>query len=387
MIEDTRQTVGILAGARIDAWLCRLPLRLPVQLGAMRYVTRDYVVLRVRDGDGFVGRAIGYTRGTPLLESLRMLVDSARNSSALSASELQQELRERFAPGWASFIRAASLLDIALWDIQSQRDKKSMRDFLGESQANPGKMIVAGYFADQRGQAEILDEVAVLIEQGASIVKIMVPGFDHSEDLELVKAVKQLATTHDSSIEIGVDLHGSLIPFTEAAAESVKRLLALGVDFVEDPYAGQDWRPLEDLQHRTGGVQLAVGEDLVSIGNALDLLPLTHLFRLDATVSGGYTFALEAIQAAKDAETLIAPHVFSPIHAPLAGITSLVDRIEFIPPLIGADPVDLLFKNGSFDGPEPLDVASSKGQSTGLALPLDWTKVEMHAEKSWTVMH
>ncbi|WP_368496852.1 mandelate racemase/muconate lactonizing enzyme family protein [Herbiconiux sp. A18JL235] len=388
----------------IDAWLCPLPLARPVRLGAMLYTTRDYVVVRVRTDGGRVGRAIGYSRGTPLLEALRTLATALDRGLGVDPRAVQGDLRARFMPGWASFVRAASLIDIALWDVVAQEAGVPVQRMLGErAVTEPGSLVVAGYFADTRTRGELLDEVTALVEGGATTVKVMVPGLDVDDDVELVagigRHVGKLALSGragsaagaargsggDGHVEIAVDLHGGLRPFDPAAVETARRFWDLGVSFIEDPFPGPDWRPLEHLVERAPELRLAVGEDLVGLGGALDLLPFAHLLRVDATASGGYTFALDAVDAAESAGVGVAPHVFAPVHAPLAARSSAVRLVETIPARIGAEPVQPLL-----DPAHPLVdgvvwPSTPREGVTGIDLPLDFERVARHASASWSV--
>lgn len=374
----------------IDAWLCPMPLKHPVRLGAMRYLTRDYVVLRVKTDGGPIGRAIGYTRGTPLLAALRTLSEALDPAVGIDPRAVQNDLRGRYMPGWASFVRAASLIDIALWDIRAQDAGVPMRSLLGDAEGEPGSLVVAGYFADVRSRRDVLDEVATLGEQGATTVKVMVPGLSVDDDVELVRQVGQevaaLGGGDGPEIEVAVDLHGGLTPFGEDAADVVRRYQDLGVAFIEDPFPGPDWRPAERLVEQVPGVRLALGEDLVGLAGALDLLPFTHVLRVDATASGGLSFALDAVDAAARAGVGVAPHVFAPVHAPLAGRSSAVRQIETIPAFVGSDPLYPLL-----DSTHPLvdevvwPSRPADPAATGLDLPLDWNRVAEHATQSWSL--
>ncbi|QJU52807.1 enolase C-terminal domain-like protein [Herbiconiux sp. KACC 21604] len=411
----------------IDAWLCPMPLARPVRLGAMLYTTRDYVVVRVRTDGGAVGRAIGYSRGTPLLEALRTLATALDRGLGVDPRAVQGDLRARFMPGWASFVRAASLLDIALWDAAAREAGVPVQRMFGEgvgtgagasggagagggvvvgggagagagggtsgaASPEPGSLVVAGYFADARTRAELLDEVTALVEGGATTVKVMVPGLDVDDDLDLVAGIGRhveglvaSAGTTRGPVEIAVDLHGGLRPFDPMAAETARRFWDLGVAFIEDPFPGPDWRPLEHLVERAPELRLAVGEDLVGLGGALDLLPFAHLLRVDATASGGYSFALDAVDAAERAGVGIAPHVFAPIHAPLAARTSAVRLVETIPARIGAEPIQPLLDPAHpwIDG--VVWPSTAREGVTGLDLPLDFERVAQHATAGWSI--
>ena len=66
----------------VSVYECALPLPHPLSLGPITYASRDYVVLKLVTNDGFVGKAIGYSRYTPLFESLSALSQQLRGLPA-----------------------------------------------------------------------------------------------------------------------------------------------------------------------------------------------------------------------------------------------------------------------------------------------------------------
>jgi len=139
----------------VEAWSCSLAMASELRLGAIRYRTRDYVIVRLTNAEGVQGVAAGYSRTTPLLAAVRTLSDHFKDLDPNSAIQV---LRKRFAPGWGAMVRAASLIDIALTDIRARQLEQPLAQLFGSRPAQVPLMAVAGYFLDQRGPAAIVDE-------------------------------------------------------------------------------------------------------------------------------------------------------------------------------------------------------------------------------------
>lgn len=61
-----------IARARIAE--CGIPLPKILRLGPVEIRTRDYVLIRLETDEGICGEAIGYPRGTPLMETVTNMV-------------------------------------------------------------------------------------------------------------------------------------------------------------------------------------------------------------------------------------------------------------------------------------------------------------------------
>jgi len=308
----------------------------PVRLGAMEYRTRDYVVLRVTDAEGRESWAIGYSRGTPLLAATRIVCEQADLRLADDPEALTDDLRARFAVGWASLVRGASLLDVALWRRRAAIEGTSVGAALGgrrDPSAAPW-IAVGGYFPEARGRGELVAELERFVADGASGIKLMLSVTDPDGDRALVAAARAAL----GDVDLAVDFHGGHREPREAAAA----LARLGDDclaFLEDPFPGHDLARLRELA-RLIDVPLAVGEDLVEESTVEALLEIAGVLRVDATSSGGLSFARRAVLRAEAAGRTVIPHVFEGTHRPLASLSPAVIAIERIPPEVGADPID-----------------------------------------------
>src|SRR5438552_432098 len=104
----------------LDVAVCCLEMPYPVRLGPIVYTTRDYVALRVRTDAAIEGYAIGYTRDTPVLHALRTLAPEILDRDARLLRSIVTGLRQAHGHAWGAFVRAASLVDVALWDIAAK---------------------------------------------------------------------------------------------------------------------------------------------------------------------------------------------------------------------------------------------------------------------------
>jgi L-alanine-DL-glutamate epimerase-like enolase superfamily enzyme len=357
-----------------EAWHCSLPLRFPVRLGPIRYATRDYVVLRLRAADGAAGLAVGYTRETPLLAATLTLCRQLGAGTA-GPADVHRDLARRFAPGWPAFIRAASLIDVALWDLLARRRGVPLAELFGSARPVP-VMAVAGYFAGQRTESEILAEAARFVDDGYSTLKVMLPGVDAAADRALLERIR--AQTPDD-VDIAVDLHG-MFTSTEDALAHCAGLAELPVRFVEDPIPSLEIRRVREFAARSRS-PVASGEDVVGLAAFEELLDggVAYL-RVDATASGGYSIALPAVDAATGAARSVVPHVFPHIHAPLTARASSVAAIEVIPDYVGADPIAELMT----ERPPIRGGMWWPSERPGLDLPLDLGAVASAATEHWS---
>ena len=357
--------------ALVQAWECSLPLRFPVDLGRIQYTTRDYALLRLSTTDGRVGTAAGYTRGTPVLESVRRLAP-ALLAGPVTPMSFQGPQRDNFAPGWPALVRAASLIDIALWDVTAQLSGRSMAHVLGGRERTAPTIAVAGFFAAQRDLDELAAEAAGFVRAGASAVKLIMPGKDPGTDLELLRAVRSALP---SGVPVAVDFH-AVFHTVDQAVEHCRALFDLGLLFIEDPFASWDWHRVTEFATRCP-VPVASGEDLPFVGMLEDLVAGgVQVLRVDATASGGYTSLLPILRRATDLGVQVIPHVWPELHAPLASVSDAVSLIEYIAPEVGAELLHQLMAAAARD----TDAAVA---APGRGLDLDLDAVERAATARW----
>jgi L-alanine-DL-glutamate epimerase-like enolase superfamily enzyme len=359
---------------RLRAVECKLSLPRPIRLGPVEIHTRDFVALRLETADGAIGDALGYPRGTALLEAVRRLAPHVLGHDAHLRRGIVSGMLDAYVNGRPTFVKAASLFDIALWDLASRAASLPLTRMLGGARDHVPVMVVAGYYPDMRTPDDICDEVRRRVDEGYSRIKIMIRGDAPDADTRLVEMAWAIAGDR-----LSVDAHWAWRSIAEAH-RTCRRIDHLGLRFIEDPFgphkAGLCGRLQEHLQ-----TPLAVGEDLPSPQTISEALDHVTILRLDATTCGGVAPALAAAEAADTAGVAVLPHVFLPIHAQLAGSLTQIEAVELIPDDTGACPMfDLLEDRPNIDGG-----ILTIDQHPGAGFRLDWDAVVRHAASGWAL--
>ena len=135
------------------------PWQRPVHVGRTVYREREYVALRLRVAGGMCGEAIGYTRGLPLDAMLESLAPSLLGADATRRLAVMDELSATNSSAAIGFVRAFSLIDIALWDLLARQVRLPLWRLLGGARDRVPVAMVCGYFAAERGAAAVDDEI------------------------------------------------------------------------------------------------------------------------------------------------------------------------------------------------------------------------------------
>lgn len=355
---------------RICAALVRVPLPHELRLGPVRITTRDYVALRVETDAGLHGHALGYPRGTPLLEAVARVARTLTGCDPLMRREVLQQFEQANVTSLAGYSRALSLLDIALWDIGCKAAGLPLYQMLGGLRASAPVTAVAGYYMDRRPLHEIGDEVAQRVDEGYARVKVMLKGDDPDFDLRYVQTVTSRAPG-----QVAADAHWSWTTLTDAL-RVCRRLDDAGLAFLEDPFPPHATELTMALAARLR-TPLAAGEDVPDVRSMAGLASRVSVLRVDATTCGGISGALAAVHAAGLAGCNVLPHVFAPLHVHLACAFSHVEGVEWIPETSGADPLEALL----LDPPRPRDGLLAPASQPGVGLELDWARVATQSER------
>lgn len=359
---------------RISAAECKLPLPRPIRLGPVEIRTRDFVALRIETDAGITGDALGYPRGTALLASAERLAPFALGRSVHLRRGISEDLLNGFVNGRPTFVKAASLIDIALWDIAAKAAGLPLYHMLGGVRTSAPVMVVAGYYPDSRSVSDICDEVRRRMDEGYERIKIMIRGDDPAGDLALVSAAWDIAGSR-----LSVDAHWAWRSIAEAQ-RTCRLIDDFGLRFIEDPFGPNRSHLLARLQ--TGlRTPLAIGEDLPDAQTLSAAIRDATILRLDATTCGGVTAAVAAAEEADAGGVSVLPHVWAPIHAQLAGALPQIEAVEIIPEDTEACPMyDLLESSPSIsDGRITIDT------TPGAGFRLNWDAVERWVDRSWIV--
>ncbi|REE07122.1 L-alanine-DL-glutamate epimerase-like enolase superfamily enzyme [Paraburkholderia sp. BL27I4N3] len=354
--------------SRIMLAQVKIPLPRPLRLGPVEIRTRDYVAVRIETDSGIGGDALGYPRGTPLVESISRVASGLIGTDPLLRRAPLHAFEEANATSRPFYSRAISLLDIALWDIAAKAAGLPLYRMLGGLRQSVPVTAVAGYYMDVRSIDEIADEVSLRIDEGYSRVKVMLKGDDPAYDLRYVRAVAERAPG-----QVAADAHWSWSSMTQAL-KFCNQIDDAELAFLEDPFVPQDVEFTAGLQSRLR-TPIAAGEDVVDARSLGRLARGVSVLRVDATTCGGITGALTAMAAAHLGGCTVLPHVFAPLHVHLACAFPQVEGVEWIPHESGADPLSSLLLR-------PVIIESGHmlvSEEPGVGLDLSWDRIEDNA--------
>lgn len=354
----------------VEAMHCRIPFPNPLQLGKLHMTHRDYVLARIHLADGTVGHTVGFERNMPLLDLVMRVAPFyvGRTPSQRAAARLAAEAAA--PPARAVLMRGISMLDIAMWDALGRGAGLPLHALIGGARQRVPVMPVVGYGASADAVATQCRDLAA---RGFRTVKIMINGGDVAADTSLLKAVR--AALPDG-VAFGIDAHWSWKTIGDALP-TCRLAEGLGAVFIEDPFLPQQWRNVAELQAQIS-TPLAVGEDVIDRYGFRDLAAAARILRIDASVSGGLTGAIEALHLATIMDREVIPHVFPALHGQLAAAFPAVRCVEMILPEVGADPIDRLFSEPARVEDGDLIVSAAPGVS----IAFDWDKAAAFALRS-----
>lgn len=369
-LSDAPPVAAQPAVTAVEAMHCRIPFPNPLQLGKVHMTHRDYVLVRLRLADGGTGYAVGFERGMPLLDLvMRVAAHYVGRSPAMRAAA-RQAAEAATPPARAVLMRGISLLDIAMWDALGRGQGLPLWALLGGARKRVPVMPVVGYGASAQAVAEQCRDLA---GRGFRTIKVMINGSDLSADTALLVAVREALP---GDVTFGVDAHWSWKTIADALP-TCRLAEDLGAIFVEDPFLPQQWRNVAELQAQLR-VPLAVGEDVIDRYGFRDLAEAARILRVDASVSGGLTGAIEALHLATILDREVIPHVFPALHGQLAAAFPAIRCVEMILPEVGADPIDRLFAEAALVEDGELLVS----EAPGAAIAFDWDKASTFALRS-----
>jgi L-alanine-DL-glutamate epimerase-like enolase superfamily enzyme len=354
--------------AAADVALVAIPLERAIRLGPVVINEREFAALRLRTSSGVEGVALGYTRGLPLAEALLALAAQVVGRDASLRAEVIDDL-EGAALGPAG-ARALSLVEIALWDIEAKTAEQPLWRHLGGESGRVPILAVGGYFLDERTIEDVEDELRALVAAGFTHVKV------HAHDPVVIERLRD--AVGDDAL-FSVDLHMRFTDIDQARRECAA-LDQLGLGFIEDPFPPD--RP--DLTAALAAelqTPVAAGEDAIGLEALLALARSADVLRVDATVSGGISAALQAADEAVAHGHTAMTHAFVELHAQVAGGSPAIAATETIPYSTGANPVDRLLRSTQAIESGSLVLSEEPGHG----LDVDWDALTGYSRRMTTV--
>ncbi len=320
----------------LEAFRVRLPLPEPLRVWGRVIDAREFVFVRVRSG-AITGTGFALTRGMPLDQIVERQLKPFVSGRALHETRRIWDnalASVRMIGASGMFMRALSLVDLAMWDAYAKSLDAPLWQLWGGAARTVPCLAICGYYRPGvQGDwgAESLQAVQREAEAlgAAGYTHFKIPaGEDRALDLARIRLLRAIA---GPDAQIGVDVSG-VFDTAKDALDAIDALAAAGVDFFEDPFPANAPDLARALSSQTR-MRIAYGESITSLETmqALCTPGGVDLPRPDATVLGGATGFMQAIAPALAPRVPIFPHYYPDLHAPLAAGLGLA-LIEESPP-------------------------------------------------------
>ena len=301
----------------------------PHWVSLFKVPSANELLVRMKTDDGVegFGLATSYTDITPLVNVVKGgLSDEILGMDALSPERLYEKLfgltfsRKAAENSWGreALIRISSAVDIACWDIMGKMANLPLYRLFGGYRNKVPCYVTCAYYRDGKDNAELRDEIQMLVEQGHKGFKGKVGGLSLNEDIARMEIVREIIGP-DKDLMIDVNRAWDL----KTAIKGARLLEPLQPVWLEEPVRWTDDRRELKLLSQQTNIPLSGGEsEVTSYGcRAMIEEQAIQILQFDCTMFGGFTEGRKLAALCELNHVDVAPHHDCFIHAPLVAGT------------------------------------------------------------------
>lgn len=294
---------------------------------------RHYCIVKVRGKDGhegigfcYVGSAGGDIAKIAVEQLLapKLIGQNSHRSEGLWMDMYNESILQGRA---GAVMRAISILDTALWDLNARSVGLPLHQYLGAVVDDRVPAYASGgYYLEGKTPAKLGKEMEGYVKQGFKAVKMKVGRLSPTEEEARVKAARK-AIGEDVLLTLDANNAWRDLP---TALEYVRRFEEYNPYWIEEPFS-PDAIDLHAALARQTSINVATGEmeagrwrfrELIDAGGAA-------ILQSDAAVCGGIT-EWRRISAYADLKGVtVCPHWMHDLHAPLVAATPNARFVEF----------------------------------------------------------
>ncbi len=319
----------------ISVATCRIPLDSVTSFATRTVAARDYGLVKVRSDEGVEGIGFCYagsSGGRLVAHAVEQLLAPILlgKDSLLVEGLWQRMFQETLLHGRAgSVMRAISILDCALWDLNARAAKLPLYKYLGAvvDDAVPA-YASGGYYVAGKTPKKLGEEMASYVKTGFKAVKMKVGRLSPKEEEARVRSARDAI---GPEVELMLDANNAWHDLP-TAMRYMERFELYDPYWIEEPFFPDDIENHARLAKLTR-VMVATGEIGAGRWHFKEILDkgAAAILQTDALVCGGISEWRRIAATAASYGVTVCPHWFHDLHAHLVAATSNARYVEFFP--------------------------------------------------------
>lgn len=319
----------------IEVCAAAVPLERVTSFATRTVAVRHYGLVKVRSTDGVEGIGfcyVGSAAGGLLSAAVEQLLAPLLIGKDSYASEglWQAMYNEALLQGRAGTVmRAISILDTALWDLNARTHGLPLHKYLGANQLDTVPAYASGgYYMEGKTPGHLGEEMAAYVEAGFRAVKMKCGRLSPREEEARVRAAREAI---GPDVELMLDINNGWTDVPQAL-QYLNRLEPYDPYFVEEPFSPDD---IDNHARLAVATRIPVVTGEIGYGRwyhkALLEAGAAAILQTDAAVCGGISEWRRIAATAASHGVQMCPHWFHDLHAPLVAATPNARYVEFFP--------------------------------------------------------